>query len=215
MSYNTTIPQLPDPNTTPAGPGFVSVSLTDNSPGIMHSLNTGASVSVKYAGNYWTINISYPQLTIEEGTTLSSFLYGLGGQFTNFYVSLPIHDYPNSGPIGTGLDTYSIAATKGNTANTITSTSSDCNNLAPGDLFKLGSSPKIYMINGIVNDGGTYTITTNSDIITDSGGIIGAIYPNDVKFKVRLTSNSPAFVINSDGLYEAISLTLRENIFEG
>jgi hypothetical protein len=216
MAYDSNLGRLPDPTTIPAGPGFVSQQILDNTPGMIHNLNTGGSVSVKFSGSYWTINIGYPQLTIAQSNEIISFIYGLQGGFTNFYVQLPNKANPASGAWGaTGITVGNL--TNGTNTNQVDVQNWDNrgagNELEVGDMIKFTVSNKIYLI--VATDYvsaavGTQTLTLNSD--RPSNMAASDLEPNGIQFRVRIRGNPPAFNLNPDGLYEGFSLSLRENI---
>lgn len=214
MSYEN-LTRLPDPTTNPSGPGFISQQLLDNTPGMMHNLNHGGSVSVKFSGSYWTINIGYPQLTITEASTIMPFIYSLQGGFTNFYIQLPTMANPKTGAWGaTGIvagDVY-----PGSVSNEIDisnwSLRGSGNELSVGDMLKLSNHNKIYMIVGLELNGDVMTVSFNCDILDITQVAVATIEPNDIKFRVRQKGAAPAFALTPEGLYSPVSLSLRENI---
>jgi hypothetical protein len=215
MAYDN-LPRLPDPNTVPAGPGFVTQTLIDNTPGMLHDLNNGGTVSVKFAGSYWTINIAYPQLTVAEANTLIPFLYSLNGMFQTFYVQLPTYINPSSGvwDTGTSVKVADGEIAIGPTSNSIVvnSWSTRGGDYVAGDILKFNNSNKLYMVTSetLVTD--TKTIYLNSDILEPVKVATAAFEPNDLRFRVRQSGKNPNLVLNADGLYEGFSLSLRENI---
>jgi len=216
MAYDI-LPRLPDPNTSPEGPGFVSQTLLNNSPGMIHPLNSGASVSVKFSGDYWTITLSYPKLTIAEGATLFPFLNALQGAFSNFYVQLPTSIHPRSGAwaempsaSAVSLGDQSNQLKVSNWSGTILAAQSD---LSPGDFIKLSNRHKVYMVLSVeIVDLNVAVITLSSDILDTAAVASATIEVNDIMFRVRQEGNTPAQTLTADGLYEAITLKLRENI---
>lgn len=216
MSYDNS-QRLPDPSTTPEGPGFVSQTLLNHTPGMVHPLNSGESVSVKFAGDYWKITLAYPQLTIAEGATIFPFLYSLQGAFTKFYIQLPTMANPATGAWGTGADSEIFGA--GNITAPLSnriaisnwSTVSGSNSLSTGDLIKLSSMKKIYSITLATLNADVMTLDLSSDITNIASVITAGLQPNDIKFRVNLTGNSPAASLNADGIYEGFSLALKEN----
>lgn len=210
------LPRLPDPTTVPEGPGFLTQSIIDNSPGMVHNLNNGGSISVKFAGNYWTINIAYPQLTISEMDTLLPFLYSLQGAFSNFYVQLPIHDNPRAGAWATTPPAGDVSIGSSNNqveiANWASAISNAGSTLNTGDMLKFTNTNKIYMIVGMSLLADTMTLTLNSEVTDVAAMAAATIEPNDIKFRVRQVGKMPSVLLNADGLYESFSLSLRENI---
>lgn len=213
MAYDNALGLLPDPTTNPTGPGFVSQSIIDNSPGMVHPLNHGGTISVKFSGSYWTIDIAYPELTIAEATPLMGFLYSLQGTFTNFYIQLPTHTEPST---GTWVGIFGGVLATGAKSNQIDifdyNTRDIANNFTIGDMLKLTNSNKIYMITNTELVGSTMTLTFNSDVVNPATVVTASLEPNAIKFRVRQT-NIPKFSLNTDGLYGSISLSLRENIY--
>ena len=214
MSYES-LGRLPDPTTNPAGPGFVSQQILDNTPGMIHNLNHGGSVSVKFSGSYWTIDIGYPQLTIAEASTIMPFIYSLQGAFTNFYVQLPTMANPQTGAWSTtGISAGDVAL--GATSNKIDISNwalrGSGNDLSIGDMLKLSNHNKIYMITNLELLADVMTVTFNCDILDTTQVSSATIEPNDIKFRVRQKSNAPAFALTPEGLYNSISLSLRENV---
>jgi hypothetical protein len=216
MSYDN-LQRLPDPNTVPAGPGFVSQTLLNNTPGMVHPLNSGESVSVKFAGDYWTITLGYPELTIEEGATIFPFLNSLQGGFTNFYVQLPTMANPATGAWGGGADseifgTGNLSAPS-STQLAISSWAdvSGANDLLIGDLIMISSMKKIFMIVGKDLQADVMTLTLNTEIPNVALVAAAGIQPNDIKFRVRMKGNTPAASLNADGLYAPFTLNLKEN----
>lgn len=214
MSYEA-LGRLPDPVTNPAGPGFVTQQLVDNTPGMQHPLNNGGSVGIIFAGQYWEINIGYPQLTPSEMSALMPFLYSLRGGFTNFYIQLPTYVNPQTGAWTTSTDALvaknSITLVNPNTIS-IPSWSLRGGDVSVGDMLKFSNMPKIYMVTETSLDlGDVKTITLNADVAWDYLIPTASLEMNDIKFKVRLKGAAPSPSLTADGLYEAFSLSLREN----
>lgn len=215
MSYDSTLARLPDPFTSPAGPGFTGVSLTDNQPGTIHPLNTGGTIGVKFLGSYWTIGITFPELFEEESEVLYPFLSAVSGGFENFYVQLPQYVNPKSGPWNISNNTLIAvgAISIGPRPDTIIipNWSSRGGNYQVGDMLKFNNSSKIYRVRAqsLVNN--TKTIQLNCDILNPSLVSTSGFEPNDLKFRVRMEGSSTP-VLNSDGLYSTITINLRENI---
>lgn len=212
MAYDN-LQRLPDPTTVPAGPGFISQTLLNNSPGMLHPLNSGGTISVKFSGDYWTITLGYPQLTIQEGSTIFPFLYSLQGGFVNFYVQLPTRKQPVTGiwDTSTAAKIATGEMTKvSSTSISIPLWSSRGGDLSAGDFLKLTTGKKIYMVTGRSLNAGTMTLTLSSDIMSDIA--TAGLEPNDIKIRVRLKGNSPAEALSAEGLYEGFNIVLRENI---
>lgn len=208
---------LPTPNTTPEGPGFYSMSLTNNTPGMFHPLNDGSSIAIRYAGDYWSLSVVYPDLVRTDTTTTTfiSFLTSIKKNFDNFYISLPGYDNPAAGQwsVGTNAEIGKNNISVGSAANEIVVT--DANLLGGswtiGDMLKFDNANKIYQIVDLDLEGTTLTITLNSDLIDQDSVATAGFEPNDIKFRVRLLSDIK-LSFNAEGLFESVTLNLRENI---
>lgn len=215
MSYEN-LERLPDPNTNPAGPGFITQRFIDNTPGMIHDLNSGASISVSFAGNYWTLDIAYPELTIPEGNSLLPFLYGLQGPFSNFYVQLADKANPRTGAWVTDTNT-DIAkgemTLESSRVVRVPEWSTRGGELSPGDLIKFDGSNKIYMVVSVTMDGADALIRLNCEFI-GSGTQLGTmgLEPNDIKIRVRIKDRFTPPELTANGLYSGFSLSLKENI---
>lgn len=215
MAYEN-LPRLPDPTTTPVGPGFTALGYTDNSAGLMHVLNTGGSVGVQYSGSYWTINISYPELTLQEASSFLAFLGTLGGGFKNFYVQLPMFVNPATGAWDTSTATK-IAQGELNMGASdreivITNWSSRGGDISSGDMLKLTNSNKIYRVAKTSLLSNTMTLELNCPLLEPAKLATAGLEPNNIKFRVRLEGGFPEVKFTNRGLYDPFSIQLRENI---
>lgn len=217
MAYEN-LKRLPDPTTAPAGPGYLSVSLTDNTTGLVHALNNGGSVSVQYAGNYWTINIGYYSLNLTEAATIIPFMNSVSGGFVNFYVQLPMYVNPK-----TGAWDQSTAAKRREGAISIVSNSEQKKvlisgwnlaggNISAGDMIKFTNSNKIYQVISTSLVSTDMTLELHCPIIEPSKISTCGIEPNDIKFRVRHTGNPVSQTFTNSGLLEPITFNLVENI---
>lgn len=215
MAYEN-LTRLPDPTTAPAGPGFLSVALTDNSTGLVHPLNTGGTVSVQYAGNYWSISISYPELTLEEAAPFIPVLDSLSGGFRNFYIQLPMHINPRTGvwDTSTAVKIAQGAITIGTTDREIVIPAWNLRggNLSPGDMLKFTNSNKIYRISSASLVDNTMTLQLNCPILEPAKIPSAGLEPNNIMFRVRMLGDPINMEFTSRGLYNSFSISLRENI---
>lgn len=214
MSYNQNLQILPDPSTDPSGPGFTSLSIKNDSPGMSQKLNSGATISVRFAGSAWILSIGFPQLNIVEGKTIIPFLEGIG-VFDNFYVRVPTATQPASGAwdVSTLLKRAEGYLVLGSTARKfdIPDYSIRGGTLAVGDYIKFTNMNKIYLITGMDLNVDVMSVTLNSEITNTSLIASAGLEPNDIKFRVKQTS-MPEFNLNTEGLYASFNITLRENI---
>jgi hypothetical protein len=212
--------RMPDPNTTPAGPGFISLAVVPVDPGMIHPLNSGSTVSVRYpGGSYWSIEIAFPELDIAEARSIQPFLYSLQGAFTNFYISLPTYTDPFTGAWDISTPTrqaYQKLRTnsESNSFDIIdwASVSSTGNYITAGDVLKIDNSHKIYYVTSVYLESDVLTVMLNCDVINPINLASSKLQMNDILFKVRSTGAIPALKLGNNGLYAPFSLSLRENI---
>lgn len=216
MSYDANTLRLPDPNTTPAGPGWNKQNLADVVPGMIHPLNGPTVISVQNGGQYWKIDISYPELTEAEAQELLSFLYSIQGPFTPFYIQLPNLINPATGAwsLSTndekGLGNITLGSAK---KIVIANASALGGTFTPGDALKLSNTNKIYRIVKVETVSTTLEVTLNCDIQSPSTiDTFTELEPNDVRFRVKLIGNPPTIGLNTSGLIPSISLDMRESI---
>lgn len=217
MAYEN-IPRLPDPTTVPAGPGFVSLNMTDNRPGLVHQLNNGGVVSVQFNGAYWTFQIGYHELTPQEGLLFFPFLNSVSGGFKDFYVQIPLYINPRTGVWDTSSATKIAEGgismvTGADNKVSISNWPTRGGNLSVGDMIKFTNSNKIYQIHETSLVSNTMTLTLNCSVIEPSKISTAGLEPNDIKFRVRTLEGSTfSTQFTSRGLYEPFTLNLRENI---
>lgn len=215
MAYES-IQRLPDPTTNPTGPGFTTAGLSDEATGLVHQLNNGSIVSVQYAGNFWNITITYPQLTTAEASVIMPFLNSVLGGFVNFYVQLPMFINPRTGAwdIATAAKRAEGAITLGSTDRQIiiSNWSSRGGNLSPGDMIKFTNSNKIYQVQTVSLVSNVMTVNLHCPIIEPSKVATSGLEPNDIKFRVKLQAKQLSFTWNTSGLIEVPSIALTENI---
>ena len=215
MSYDSNTFRLPDPNIDPQAPGFVSVGLSNVSPGTRSRLNTGGSISVSAGGDYWTFDISYPEMTVEEEGIISPILYGSLGMQDPIYVQLPQYINPKTGAwsLATSVQRAQGEISLGPKENQIIvpSWSSRGGDLSPGDMLKFTNSHKIYMVRSIAISSDTATISLHCPIVEREKIPTAGLYPNNIQFRVDLVQMSP-LELTSRGVYEMVNLTFEENI---
>lgn len=219
MAYNESIKRLPDPFHN-NGLGFLSGSAKGVSKGTSHALNGGSTVSALYQGGYWEIDISYPETLQHELDTVLPFLESLEGSFSTFYIMLPQHRHPKTGPWNTSSD-YLIA--KGDIIRTgrktmkIGNWSARGGDLSVGDMIKFTNMGKIYKITDASYNSSTdeKTIEINTDLKYPSLLDVAGFEPNDILFQVSLKdNNTPGPTLQPNGIYSGFSVSMRENVRE-
>jgi len=201
--------------TLPTGPGFTKADLRPEEKYMSSNLNDLTTQTVQVVDPVWLVDVSYPELTISEARELIPFLFGLKGKQTQFEVILPQYKAPRAGSI----DASACSVAAGQTGNQLVITDWDLalrtGNPQPGDIFKLSGSKKVYMVQAVdTTVGNQLTITTYPSLITPTL-VSDVVEFNNVKISVRLsTEQPPTPSINTRGVYNAMSLSMREDLTE-
>ena len=213
MAYNSSIPQLPDPNTTPVGPGWASQTIYDTAPVQSTALNGGSTIAVYQGGNYWNITLTYNSMLPETYENLGAFIASLQGSASRFYVSLPGKTDPKTGPwVGSGAQLGQGRITKID-ATTIQVSGRDTlgGTLSPNDYVKLSGNDRIYKVVAVTNVSTSVRYKLHCVIDSDIDNTT-FLEPNDIKFKCVLASDKPREDVNSTGLVQGFTLTLRGTV---
>lgn len=215
MSYDNSTFRLPDPGIDPLAPGFIAVSLKENSAGTRSKLNNGGSISVSFGGSYWTLELTYPEMTPQEEDYILPILTYLSSSKRPVYVQHPKYIEPKSGAwnVSTASARRDGAISMGSTANTIVVTGwgSRGGDLARGDMIKFTNSHKIYQVVDVSVSGSVATILLHCPIIEPSKIATAGLYPNNIQFRMDLMDYS-ASELTTRGLHEPITLNFEENI---
>lgn len=212
MAYDTNLFRLPDPNTVPPGPGFTAVGVSNNSPGTIHNLNTGASISVRFEGSFWTFSITYPEMYSDEANSIIPLLHSLSGGFETIYVQLPQFIYPQNGPIPVShAGNLSLDPNRAD-AVIVTSWSTLGIELLPGDMIKFTDSHKVYQIIKTEDTGVDNKRLILHDYIIDKSSIITSGFETGgLLFRVRM-EGSITPELGNKGTYPGFTVKFRENI---
>lgn len=197
----------------PEGPtGYVIADLQPEDTYMSIELNDNTTQTVSVKDPVWKIRVGFPPLTYSEGQELLTFLYSLKGKQTPFTVRLPQYLEPKNGPISQG--TSAIAAGQVGSSLVITNWPGAVGGLpTPGDLFKLGSSNKVYLINSVDTSTPTQiTLEIYPNLIVPTGSSETITF-NGIEFNVRLADTQvPALSLGLDGSYKPVTLSLKEDL---
>ena len=213
MAYNTSIPQLPDPTTTPVGPGWASQTIYDTAPVQSTALNGGSTIAVYQGGNYWNISLSYNSMLPETYNDLGVFINSLQGSASRFYVRLPDRANPKSGAwVGSGPQLGEGLITQFN-ATTIQVSNRDSlgGTLVPGDYLKLSGNDRIYRVQEVTNVATSLRIKLHC-VIDSQIDETTYLEPNEIKFKCTLAGDKPQEEVTNSGLVQGFTLALRGTI---
>lgn len=201
--------RLPDPFTDINAPGFLSVSISDNSTIIQDELPNNDVIQVDTGNQYWGINITYDTLLPEEYEIIRKFCYKAKAANTTIEVLLPqFENYKFT------LDSYTVKAGSSGNSIIITNVNSINNQPLVGSVVKLSSHPKVYHItdysyNSVSKE---YTLSIYPKLAITTLGTETAVL-SAVLFTTRFKDiNQVTAILNSDNVYEGFTLQLREAI---
>lgn len=210
MAYDSNLLRLPDPNTTPAGPGFTTAALTNNSPGTTHRLNNGGTIGVKFAGSYWTCTITYPELFPDEADTILPILHSLADGFETIYLQLPQYIYPKNGVIPASMaGNITKSLTRDDTVVVSNWSLMGSFEFLPGDVIKFTNSNKVYKIKMVSSGVDSRTLVLHDSLLKS---VTGAGFETaELMFRVRMEGSVTSQLTNK-GTYEGFTVTFSENI---
>ncbi|AFB84011.1 hypothetical protein VPT02_146 [Vibrio phage VPT02] len=202
--------RLPDPFTHPdEAPGFLKAPLVDNEPILQDELPNGKVLQTKTSAQFWSVNITYPELYELEYRLVSSAINE--AKRTGDSIELILPQYVNFRILG-DLTACSIAA--GQKGSTIEITGTNSLQGAPylGDLFKLSTHPKVYKITGFKKEDNKFILNIYPDLFIETTGNEKPVF-NTVPLQVKLMGReSISEDVNADGMYENISYSFRESL---
>ncbi|QKN84696.1 distal tail protein [Vibrio phage River4] len=202
--------RLPDPFTHPdEAPGFLKAPLVDNEPILQDELPNGKVLQTRTSAQYWSADITYPDLYELEYKLVSSAINEAKRTGDNIELILP--QYINHRVIGDLTSTSIPAGQKGSTVE-ITGASNIQGAPYLGDLFKLSTHPKVYKITKFKREGDKFIINIYPDLFIETDGTEKPVF-NVVPLQVRLMDRSSiADNVNADGMYEGVSYSFRESL---
>jgi len=196
------------------GPGFASVKFSSEEPMMSTRANSGRHEKATAYFHKWTLDIDYNPLTCEEFHPIYSFLLLKKNTMEPFYVSLPQYrdqltteKLSAAGllhPIGYDVIEVEDAAS----APIVT---------RPGQLFTIGSSPKVYMATRVETASDyVYALTgANTERIWFTPKSIVAIPPatslffDNIRLRVVQLDDIQEYELNASGLFK-YSIKLEE-----
>lgn len=207
--------RLPDPFTDSVAPGFSEAILNEVDPIIKDPMPDGRVLKVSTASQYWTLTLSYPDLTEDEFAYLCGFLAETKRQRTSIDVLLP--QYEKFSVTG---DTSQTTVSSGQNGNTVTITDTQPLQGRPrlNSLFKLTGHSKVYKITSIhiSPTTNTWTLGVYPDLALTTDGtqkpIFNSILLEMTLVEDKLPEENPSA---EDGLYRGVTLGLREDVRSG
>lgn len=200
--------RLPDPFTHPGrAPGFQTGRLIDNDPVVRDQLPNGRVTEVKMAAQYFGVEISYPDLYESEYRLIESFI--LNSKRLGDYIDVMLPQYQRFTVGGTPNNTTIPAGLSGSV---VTINNATMLNGTPnlGDLFKLSTHPKVYRIVSINIAGGRWDLGVYPDLFITTNGTEKPVFSGITIQTKMLNADSFGVEMNADGIYQGLSLSLRE-----
>tara|TARA_Y100001956_G_C4101926_1_gene178058 strand:- start:85 stop:708 length:624 start_codon:yes stop_codon:yes gene_type:complete len=205
--------RLPDPFTSAVAPGFNSAVLGDVDPQIQDPMSDGSVLRVNTATQYWTLSLTYPDLTRDEFDFLVGTLAEAKRLREDIQILLP--QYENFS-VGGEPNNTTIASGQSGSTITIGNASALTGRPRLNSLFKMSGCSKVYKITSIDINGSTWTLGLYPDLVEITDGSekpqFNTILFNMVLEEARLPDEDPSV---EDGLYRGVSLDLRENVQHG
>lgn len=200
--------RLPDPFTNPdLCPGFETADLIDNDPIIRDELPNATVVEIKSSAQFWSIDITMPDLFPREFRFLDAFISEY--KRTGGFIDVLLPQYENTRVSGDTSKTTIAGNQKGSTI-TIGNTAGLTGIPEAGDLFKLSTHPKVYKITKVSSDATSMTLSLYPDLFITTGGSEKPVF-SGILFQTKLMSgDSWSQTITNDGMYTGVSLKLRE-----
>lgn len=200
--------RLPDPFTHPGlAPGFLSAPLVDNEPILQDELPNGEVLEVSTSTQFWSLNITYPDLLEDEYRLISSTINL--AKSTDGIIQVALPQYLNLRVLGDG-NTASIASGQAGHEIKITNISGLTGRPYVGDLFQLAGKPKVYKITAVTISGDTMTLGIYPNLAATTDGNEKPEF-NNILFNMKLRNrNGISENLNADGLYQDVNISLRE-----
>lgn len=202
--------RLPDPFTHPGrAPGFQTAKLVDNNPLVRDQMPNGKVYEVHMAGQYWGVEVTYPDLYESEYRLIESFIqnYKRLGSFIDIllpqYQRFTVGGTPNNTTIPAGQSGSLITI---NNANMLSGTPRE------GDLFKLSTHPKVYRIVYMNLQGNRWDLGLYPDLHIITNGSEKPVFSGITIQTKILNADSFGQALDADGMYTGLSLNLREAI---
>lgn len=200
--------RLPDPFTHPGiAPGFKSAPLVDNEPLIQDELPNGQVLEVKTSAQYWSVDITYPELLEDEFRLIDSTIKR--AKNSDGVITLALPQYLNLHVLGNTAATSILA---GQTGSKIKIDGIDALQGRPyvGDLFQLKGETKVYKILHVEATATSWTLEIYPNLRRPTKTGDKPEF-NEILFSMKLKDRS-SFTENvtPDGLYTDMGLSLRE-----
>lgn len=198
--------RLPDPYVDSNAPGFSTARLGDVDPYIRDDMSDGSVLRTKVAAQYWTLDLSYPDLTEQEYNILISALAEAKRTSSTVDVLLPQYErYNVQGDASTAI----VADGSSGSTVVISAVTALTGLPKPGDLFKLSNHPKVYKITKVVNNSSSWSLSLYPALATTTHNAKPVF--NNILFSTTLEGdNLPIEDVTLEGFYKGINISLRE-----
>ena len=201
--------RLPDPFIVEGAPGFTTGDLMSNHPIIQDPLTDGRVLQVDNGNQYWSIDITYPDLFPEEYSLVISAIER--AKATKDFIDILLPQYMHYRVVG---DVGAAVIPAGQKSNTLRVTNVGQLGGIPlaGDLVQLlgSASRKVYRITYVDTDvAGQWTLGIYPDLQAQTTGVEKPEF-NNILFQTKMTDWNHKSSINVDGMYTGVGFTFRE-----
>ena len=184
----------------PTTPVPARVELTSFAPtlvSVSHSLNRQVR---SRGGQRWRLTMQYPPLTRDELAPLFAFAVAQRGQFETFTFVPP--DLATPRGAATGVPVVDGAGQTGRTLAIRGATASVTGWLRAGDVIKLASGPKVYMVTADADTDASGKATLSIEPALMSSPADGeAVMVRDVPFTVAFAGDSQTYTVEPGLIY--------------
>lgn len=199
--------RLPDPFIDPTWPGVTSCLITDNSTYQQDELNNNTVIQVTSGAQYFSLNLDYTDLLIDEYDRLINFI--AKAKRDNAYIDVLVPQLQN---LSFKLNTYvALNGLKGNNV-IIPNVNSIQGELKINQFIQLSNHPKLYQVTGVEYDQVSRNLTL--DVYPD---LFIATNNSSVNFTTPLfrgrfknINNIETSPLTTEGYYSNFGIELRE-----
>jgi hypothetical protein len=186
--------------TWPASPEFAAMNFINDAPAQVSLAASGVRHVADLTGQRWRATASYPPMTRAQFAPIAAFVAAQRGQYGSFKIVLPILSTPlgdisASTPLVNGADQTGRSLITDGWANSQLV-------LKAGDVFKLASNDKVYMVtsDGTSDGSGNLTLAIEPALVA-SPADNEALTVTAVPFTMALAGNPQEFPARPGGFF--------------
>lgn len=188
----------------PTTPAFRSVAFRSEHTALVDVAQSGKRTARDFGGHRWRFGVDHPRLTADNFWPLYAFLLRQRGRFESFQIVLPDKATPRGVAGGGGIGTPLVngAAQSGRSLATDGWTANVTAMLKAGDVFKLVSHSKVYVLTADASTNGTgQTTLTFEPALRQSPADNEALTIYSVPFTVMLSDEQLSYETTPPAFY--------------